>query len=95
MAGGDIVMEAVSRHHAGTYQCVTRDDYGLEPVTKEVELFVECKLYQHRNICLINISFLQCFKYLTLCNDYSGVCILSVQSVRNRIVRQTIGALAV
>jgi len=41
MAGGDIVMEAVSRHHAGTYQCVTRDDYGLEPVTKEVELFVE------------------------------------------------------
>ena len=57
MAGGDIVMEAVSRHHAGTYQCVTRDDYGLEPVTKEVELFVECKLYQHRNICLKHLLF--------------------------------------
>ena len=57
MAGGDIVMEAVSRHHAGTYQCVTRDDYGLEPVTKEVDLFVECKLYQHRNICPKHLLF--------------------------------------
>ena len=46
MAGGDIVMGSVTRHHAGTYQCVTRDDYGLEPVTKEVTLFVECKSYQ-------------------------------------------------
>lgn len=41
MAGGDIVMGSVTRHHAGTYQCVTRDEYGLEPVTKEVDLFVE------------------------------------------------------
>ena len=46
MAGGDIVMGSVTRHHAGTYQCVTRDEYGLEPVTKEVDLFVECKSYQ-------------------------------------------------
>ena len=46
MVGGDFVMGSVTRHHAGTYQCVTRDDYGLEPVTKEVELFVECKSYQ-------------------------------------------------
>jgi len=41
ISGGDIVIESVSRHHGGTYQCVTRDDYGLEPVTKEVEVFVE------------------------------------------------------
>ena len=46
MAGGDIVMGSVTRHHAGTYQCITRDDYGLEPVAKEVNLFVECKSYQ-------------------------------------------------
>jgi len=39
--GGDIVIESVSRHHGGTYQCVTKDDYGLDPVTEEVELFVE------------------------------------------------------
>ena len=43
MAGGDIVIESVSRHDAGTYQCVATDDYGLEPVTREVQLFVECK----------------------------------------------------
>ena len=43
VSGGDIVIEAVSRHDAGTYQCVARDDYGLEPVTREVQLFVECK----------------------------------------------------
>lgn len=46
MAGGDIVLGSVTRHQAGAYQCVTRDDYGLEPVTKEVNLFVECKSYQ-------------------------------------------------
>ena len=46
MAGGDLVLGSVTRHQAGAYQCVTRDDYGLEPVTKEVNLFVECKSYQ-------------------------------------------------
>ena len=44
ISGGDIVIESVSRHHGGTYQCVTRDDYGLDPVTQDVELLVECKL---------------------------------------------------
>ena len=46
-------------------------------------------------IFALNICYLPSFKYLTLGNDYTGVCILSVQSVRNRIVRQTMGALAV
>ena len=39
-----IVLERVNRHQAGTYQCVTRDNSGLQPVTKDVEVFVECKL---------------------------------------------------
>ena len=39
-----IVLERVNRHQAGTYQCVTRDTSGLQPVTKDVDVFVECKL---------------------------------------------------
>ena len=39
-----LVLERVNRHQAGTYQCVTRDNSGLQPVTKDVEVFVECKL---------------------------------------------------
>ena len=39
----DILLERASRHHQGTYQCVARDDSGLKPVTKDVEVFVECK----------------------------------------------------
>lgn len=37
----DIVLQRVNRNHHGTYQCVARDDSGLEPVTKDVEVFVE------------------------------------------------------
>ena len=38
-----LVLERLTREEAGTYQCVTRDSSGLQPVTKDVEVTVECK----------------------------------------------------
>jgi len=39
--GEVIIFESVTRHHEGTYECVTEDDYGFEPITREVQLHVE------------------------------------------------------
>eukprot|EP00090_Calanus_glacialis_P007213 TRINITY_DN15667_c0_g1_i4.p1 TRINITY_DN15667_c0_g1~~TRINITY_DN15667_c0_g1_i4.p1 ORF type:complete len:475 (-),score=83.63 TRINITY_DN15667_c0_g1_i4:269-1693(-) len=39
--GEVIIFESVTRHYEGTYECVTEDDYGFEPITREVQLHVE------------------------------------------------------
>eukprot|EP00091_Calanus_sinicus_P007342 TRINITY_DN1834_c0_g1_i8.p1 TRINITY_DN1834_c0_g1~~TRINITY_DN1834_c0_g1_i8.p1 ORF type:complete len:294 (-),score=50.93 TRINITY_DN1834_c0_g1_i8:1308-2189(-) len=39
--GEVIIFESVTRHHEGTYECVTEDDYGFQPITREVQLHVE------------------------------------------------------
>ena len=39
----EILVEEARRGDEGTYQCVARDQSGLQPVTKDVEVFVECK----------------------------------------------------
>ena len=43
MVGEVIIFESVTPEHEGTYECVTQDEYGFEPITREVQLHVECK----------------------------------------------------
>ena len=40
--GEVIIFESVTQHYEGTYECVSEDDYGFEPITREVQLHVEC-----------------------------------------------------
>ena len=66
----DIVLERVSREHQGTYECVAQDDSGLQPVTKDVEVFVECKL---RIFTLNNYPHNGCFAKVKIPPAQSGL----------------------
>jgi hypothetical protein len=59
--GEVIIFESVTRHYEGTYECVTEDDYGFEPITRKVQLHVECKcLHKNANQLKIAISHFRC-----------------------------------
>ena len=38
-----IIFESVTRDHEGVYECVTDEDYGGEPVSREIAFQVKCK----------------------------------------------------
>ena len=59
--GEVIIFESVTRHYEGTYECVIEDDYGFEPITREVQLHVEFNcLHNNADQLKIAISHFRC-----------------------------------
>ena len=49
--GEVVILESVTRHHAGTYECLVEEEAGFAPVSREVTLYVKCEYQQYCWIC--------------------------------------------